>query len=146
MTPSDARNDPFPAFRFEIRLDDLPPAGFSECTGLQLETEVQDYPEGGLNTYLRKFPGRTKQANLMLRRGIVDRQLWDWYYDLTQGVVKLRNGTIAVHDPAGGNPVMEWRFWRAFPSKWSGPDLNATQNNIAVETLELCHQGLERSQ
>ena len=146
MTLTNARNDPFLAFRFEIRLDDLPPAGFSECTGLQLETEVQDYPEGGLNAYLLKFPGRTKQANLTLRRGIVDRQLWDWYYDITQGVVKLRNGTIAVHDPAGRDLVMEWRFWRAFPTKWSGPDLNAIQNNIAVETLELCHQGLERSQ
>ena len=146
MTLSNARNDPFLAFRFEIRLDDLPPAGFSECTGLQLETEVQDYPEGGLNAYLLKFPGRTKQANLTLRRGIVDRQLWDWYYDITQGVVKLRNGTIAVHDPTGGTPVMEWRFWRAFPHQVVGAGPERYPNNIAVETLELCHQGLERSQ
>lgn len=143
--PSD-RQDPFLAFRFEIKLDNLPVAGFSECTGLQFETEVQDYPEGGLNSYVRKFPGRIKQSNITLKRGIIDRIVWDWYYDLTQGKVTYRNGSIFVRDPSGGQVVMEWNFKRAFPAKWIGPDLNATQNNVAVETLELCHQGLERRQ
>ena len=144
MAASGDRNDPFVVFRFTIEMDDLSVAGFSECTGLQIETEVQDYPEGGLNTHLLKFPGRTRQSNLTLKRGIVDRLVWDWFYDLTQGKVKFRNGSILVRDPSGGEVVMEWQFKRAFPTKWVGPDLNATQNNVAVETLELCHQGLER--
>lgn len=138
------RKDPFVAFRFEIRLDDLPVAGFSECTGLQMETEVQDYNEGGLNTHVRKFPTRTKQSNLVLKRGIVDKVMWDWYWDLTRGVVTRRNGSIIVRDPSGSTVVMEWHFQCAFPSKWTGPDLNATQNNVAIETLELVHCGLER--
>lgn len=144
MAEPSNRNDPFVVFRFEITIDDLPMAGFSECLGLTVETEVKDYPEGGLNTHLRKFPGRTKQTNLTLKRGIVDRDLWDWYYEVTQGRVRYRNGTIMVKDPSGAENVMEWRFKRAFPLKWSGSDLNATQNNVAVETLELVHQGLER--
>ncbi len=139
------RKDPFVAFRFEVRLDDLPVAGFSECTGLQMETEVQDYSEGGLNTHVRKFPTRTKQSNLVLKRGIVDQVMWDWYWDLTRGVVKLRNGSIIVRDPSGSTVVMEWQFYCAFPSKWTGPELNATQNNVAIETLELVHTGLERT-
>jgi phage tail-like protein len=141
-----ARNDPFLAYRFEIRLDDLAAGGFSECSGLQLETEVFDYPEGGLNTHLHRFPTRTRQANVVLKRGIVDRELWDWYFELTRGAIRYRNGAILIRDPSGGAVVMEWQFRQAFPCKWQGPDLNATQSNVAVEMLELCHQGLERRQ
>jgi phage tail-like protein len=144
MAQSDSRNDPVPAFRFELDIDSLPVAGFSECTGLQLEIEVQDYPEGGLNTVLRKFPGRTKQSNLTLKRGIVDRRLWDWLYAATEGRIIFRGGSVILRDPSGADEVMRWRFERAFPTKLSGPDLNASQNSVAVETLELCHEGLRR--
>ncbi len=143
MAETGKRHDPFPAFRFEVTLDDEPAGGFSECTGLQLETEVQDYQEGGLNEFVRKFPTRVKQSNLVLKRGIVDRRLWDWYYALAEGKVDLRGGSILVRDPAGDEVLVRWEFVDAFPCKWQGPDLNATQNNVAVETLELCHQGLK---
>jgi phage tail-like protein len=144
VAASGARDDPFPAFRFEVVMDDMPVSAFSECTGLQLEMEIHDHQEGGLNGHVLKFPGRTKQSNITLKRGVVDRRMWDWFYDFTQGVVRFRNGSIVVRDPSGGSVAMEWRFTRAFPTKWVGPDLNASQNNVAVETLELCHQGLER--
>ncbi len=144
MPSTGDRQDPFVAFRFEIRIDALPVGGFSECSGLQLETEVQDYAEGGFNQHLRKFPGRTKQTNLTLKRGIVDRELHDWYLNLVGGSVSLKSGSILVHDPSGGEVTIEWQFQRAFPCKWIGPDLNATQNNVAVETMEICHQGLVR--
>lgn len=143
MTTGD-RNDPFLAFRFEIRLDDQPVGGFSECSGLQLETEVHSYQEGGVNTHELKFPTRTKQTNITLKRGIVDGALWDWHHELVQGQVKRRNGSILVYDLSGENVEIEWRFEQAFPCKWMGPDLNATQNNVAVETLELCYHTLKR--
>jgi phage tail-like protein len=72
--------------------------------------------------------------------------MWDWYYDLTRGDIRFRNGSVVVRDPSGDNVVMEWQFRDAFPSKWLGPELNATQNSVAIETLEICHQGLERIQ
>lgn len=144
MAETADRNDPFPAFRFEVKIDDLPVAGFSECSGLQLETELHDYNEGGLNNIVRKFPTRTKQSNLVLKRGIVDRQLWDWYFSLTEGQITFKGGSILLRDPSGEKVVMEWNFQRAFPCKLHGPELNATQNQVAVETLELCHQGLKR--
>lgn len=140
-------NDPIPAFRFEISLgEDLPVAGFSEVGGLSVELEVQEYAEGGINTHMHKLPGRTKQANLTLKRGIVDRKMWDWFYDITLGKFKSRNGAIRLRDPSGGDVVMEWYIYDAFPVKWSGPELNATQNSVAVESLELAHQGLVRRQ
>jgi phage tail-like protein len=141
---ADTRNDPFPAFRFEVQIDGMAASGFSECSGLTLEITTEDYAEGGQNSYMRKFPGRTKQTNLVFKHGIVDSRLWDWFYDLTQGSVTLRGGTIIVYDPSGSEQVMIWSFKDAFPVKWSGPDLNASQNAVAVETLEICHQGLTR--
>jgi phage tail-like protein len=144
MAETGVRSDPCMTFRFEIKLDDLAVGGFSDCAGLQLETEVQDYAEGGLNSHLLKFPSRSKQSNLILKRGVVDRHLWDWYYGLTQGEIRLRSGSILVRDAAGEQILMEWQFRRAFPCKWVGPELNAAQSNVAVETFELCHQGLER--
>jgi phage tail-like protein len=146
MPETGARNDPYFAFRFEVQFDDISVGGFSECSGLQLETEVFDYSEGGLNTHVRKFVTRTKQTNLTLKHGIVDRVLWDWYYDITRGDIRFRNGSVVVRDPSGDQVVMEWQFREAFPSKWMGPELNATQNSVAIETLEICHQGLERIQ
>lgn len=138
------RTDPFLAFRFEVNLDGLAVAGFSECTGLQWETETQDYLEGGVNTHVHKFPTRTKQSNLVLKRGIVDRVMWNWYWDLTRGLVQLRTGAVLVRDPSGNDVVMQWEFSDAFPSKWTGPDLNATQNNVAIESMEIVHTGLKR--
>ena len=138
------RKDPFFAFRYLVSLDRTLAGGFSECSGIELETETHDYNEGGLNTHVLKFPTRTKQVNIVLKRGIVDWELWDWYYKLTQGDVEFRNGLITLYDPSGSEVVAKWEFKQAFPSKWTGPQLNATQNNVAVETLELCHHGLNR--
>ena len=143
MAETGKRQDPFLAFRYEVQFDDLPVAGFSEITGLMLETEIQDYAEGGLNSHLRKFAGRSKQTNLVLKRGIVDRELFQWFWDQTQGIVKRRSGSIVVKDPAGDADVLTFQFRDALPAKWSGPELNAGQSAVALETLELVHEGLE---
>lgn len=145
MAESSSRRDPFLAFRFEVRISGLSLGGFSECTGLGLETEVEEYAEGGLNTHLRKFPGRTKQTNLTLKAGVADRVLHDWYTDLVAGRFERRDGSLLLHEPDGGAVVAQWEFVEAFPSKWTGPDLNATQSAVAVETLEICHEGLRRT-
>jgi phage tail-like protein len=141
---ADQRNDPVPTFRFTVRFDDLPPGGFSDCTGLTVETEVQDFREGGLNTHTWKFVTRSKQSNLTLKRGIVNRVLWQWYDDIVNGKMQFRNGTIIVHDPAGEKDALEFQIIHAFPVKWAGSDLSASQNNLAVETVEFAHQGLQR--
>ncbi|WP_086930816.1 phage tail protein [Agarilytica rhodophyticola] len=138
------RNDPFLSFRFVVLLDGITLAGFSECSGLQLETEFEEYMEGGENLFVHKFPTRTKQSNLVLKRGIVDRELWDWYAALIQGQVRPKDGIIVVYDPSGSYPQIVWQFSDALPQKWQGPDLNASQSNVAVETLELSYFRLER--
>lgn len=138
-------NDPFPGFLFEIRLDGVLAGGFSECSGLQLETEFQDYNEGGQNSFVHKFPTRTKQNNVTLKRGVVDRSIWAWYWDLTQGKIVRRTLSIVVYQPDGTRLAI-WNLNDALPSKWVGPDLNATQNNVAVETVELCYKQMGEQQ
>lgn len=145
MSSTDTRRDPITAFRFTVTFDDLPPVGFSDCTGLSLETEVLEYAEGGLNTHTWRFAGRTKQTNLLLKHGLVDRLLWDWHQANANGDFRARNCTIRVQDPSGSQDLLEFDLVDAFPVKWIGPELSASGNTLAIETLELAHQGLKRS-
>jgi phage tail-like protein len=144
MPETGTRRDPVPAFRFTVAFDDLPPGGFSDCTGLQSEVEVQEYAEGGLNTHTWKLAGRAKQGNVTFKRGIVNKVLWDWYHAIATGDFKARNCSIYVHDASGSEDVLEFQLADAFPVKWQGPELGAGQNNLAIETLEVAHQGLTR--
>jgi len=144
MPETGSRLDPVPAFRFTVAFDDLPPGGFSDCTGLQSEVEVQEYAEGGLNTHTWKLPGRSKQGNVTFKRGIVSKVLWDWYRAIANGDFKARNCSIYVHDASGSEDVLEFHLADAFPAKWLGPDLGAGQNNLSIETMEVAHQGLTR--
>lgn len=145
MPSSGARNDPVPAFRFTVRFDDFPPGGFTDVTGLQMEAEVQDFREGGRNGNTLKFVTRVKQsANLVCKRGIVDKNLWDWFQEIARGTMRFRNGSVIVHDDSGTNDLLEYHVLQAFPVKWSASDLGAMQNAVAVETVEFAHQGVER--
>jgi phage tail-like protein len=138
-----ARNDPFPAFCFELRLSDLAAGGFSEVRGLEIEIEMKDYPEGGANDWPHRLPGKAKSPPLVCRHGLVDRLLFDWCQELVTGTVRFRNGRILLKDQSG-RTVAEWTFDRALPSKWSGPELNANDSSVAMESLELVHHGLKR--
>jgi phage tail-like protein len=144
MPETATRVDPLLAFRFRVSFDDLPPAGFSACTGLEVETEVFEYAEGGGNSHLLRFPTRTKHMRLTLRRGIAGSAYWDWYDDIVDGLIRERNGTIAILNPDGGGVAAEWQVRDAFPCKWSGPELTADQSAVAIEALELAHHGLRR--
>ena len=139
------RTDPHPAFRFEIRVDGLTSGGFSECSGLASETEVVEYREGGLNERVHKFVGSMRQPNLVLRRGMVGRELHDWHAELAAGKVTPRDGVIRVYDASGEQVVMEWRFRAALPIRWLGPELKALESRVAVEVLELAHEGFIRA-
>lgn len=145
MPATASRSDPFLAFRFEVSFTGLGTVGFSDCTGIGLETETFDYQEGGENSRFHRLPTRSKQSNLVLKRGIINRQLWDWHHAQTHGVLQRLSGKIVVKNPAGGADVMVFEFTNAFPVKLTGPDLTASQNAVAVETLELAHDGITRT-
>ena len=138
------RLDPFQAFNFWVEIEGILVGGFSECTGLQVETEVETYAEGGLNDYTHQFRGRAKYAPLVLKRGLtLNDHLWRWHQNVIEGDFERKNGTIYLLN-ATHIPVVWWNFRKAFPSKWTGPELRANSNEVAVESIELLHQGLSR--
>jgi len=139
------RNDPYLSVNFLVEIDGLVVGGFQEVTGLQVETEVEDYREGGVNEYVHRLAGPTKYPqNLVLKKGLTDVEgLWKWHQRVVRGTIKRRNGSIYLLDRAG-LPAMWWNFSGAYPVKWSGPDFRAEQGAVAVEQLELVHRGISK--
>jgi phage tail-like protein len=137
------RHDPVLAFCFAVEISGLLVAGFSEVSGLQAEIEVQEYREGGVNGYVHKRAGPVKYtSNLTLKKGITDStELWSWYRDVMNGRIQRKPVDVVLMNSAGE----EWRRWKlqnAYPVKWTGPDMKAAASEVAVETLELAHEGL----
>jgi phage tail-like protein len=138
------RADPYQACNFLVEIEGVLVGGFSECTGLQVETEYLDYREGGLNDYVHRLAGPTKYPPLILKHGLTQIDgLWNWHQDVTQGKINRKNGTIYLLDKVR-IPVMFWNFKEAFPLKYTGPDFRADSASVAFESVELAHRGLSR--
>jgi phage tail-like protein len=138
------RSDPYKNFNFRVEIDNLTIAGFSECSGLGSEVDVIEYREGG-DHLVRKLPGLRKFNNITLKRGITkSSELQDWHKNILNGVPDRRNGAIILLDD-DRTEVVRWKFSNAFPRKWEGPNLNAKGNEVAIETLEIACEGIERS-
>ena len=143
--PPPQRDDPYKAFNFLVEIEGVARAAFSEVGGLGSETAVIEYRVGGAPNTVRKLPGLTKYANIVLRRGITqDAELWNWRKSVVQGEVDRRNGSIILLDD-NRTEVVRWNFFDGWISKWEGPLLNAKGNEVAIETIEIAHEGLERA-
>ena len=143
------RDDPYPAFNFEVTITGVSDDGqavrgsFSEVSGLEVEITPIEYRNGSEDITVRKIPGLKKFTNITLKRGVVgDLTFWNWIKSALDGQVRRADGTIVLLDE-NRQEVLRWNFRRAWPCKWTGPTLNAKTNEIAIETLEICHEGLE---
>jgi phage tail-like protein len=135
--------DPYGNYNFLVEMDGITRAAFQECSGFDSTIDVIEHREGGENTTLRKLPGMTKYSNIVLKWGMTDdTDLYDWHRQVVLGDIERKNGSIVVLDRKG-EEVARWNFYRAWPTKWDGPDLNAEGNDVAIETLELAHEGVE---
>ena len=148
---------PLPAFNFYISLIDASAnplmtatsvasafllGGFSECTGLESEIQIEEYRAGGLNDRVFKFPTRANFTNITLSRGIgFSEDLYLWHDEFLKGEGKRRNGMIYLANEAKV-PIKCWTFENGIPVKWSGPALNATTSAVAIEKLEIAHEKL----
>src|SRR6266571_6054779 len=136
--------DPYVSFRFRAEIDSLLVSGFSEVTGLTFETEVETFREGGVNAHEWQLAGPTKfPSRLILKRGLADADaLWSWYRDVMNGSIVRKSVTIVLLNHAG-EEKWRWVFRGACPVKWSGPEFRAGAAEIAFESIELVHNGLE---
>jgi len=148
---------PVVSFNFNVRLLDTaqpgtailttisppPGGGFSECVGLESTMQVEERREGGRNDGVLKFPGRIGGANIRLKRGVgISKDLWGWHENYLLGRGKRRDGVIELFNDSG-DVVATWRFRRGIPIRWVGPNLVAGQSSVAVEELEIAHEGLK---
>lgn len=146
MATGDQPKDVFRGYRFKVVIDGITRAGFRECTGLDASNDAVDYREGDQPPHLLKLVGLQKFSNITLKRGITDDvDLWKWRQMAMKGNVKemRKNVQIKILDDEG-NEAVEWTLLRAWPTKWTGPTLNATANEVAIDTIELTHEGLDR--
>ena len=140
-----ARDDPYKAYNFRVEIDGITVAAFCEVSGLSNETEVISYRVGGEPTAVRKLPGLTTYANLVLRRGITKNdELWNWRKTVLDGAVERRNGMIVLLAD-DGTDLVRWTFVDGWVAKYESSDLNAKANEVAIETIEIAHEGLERA-
>ena len=137
--------DPYRGFRFKVQIDGITKAGFREVSGLDAGTDAVDYRDGD-GTTMRKLAGLQKFSNITLKRGITtDQDLWKWRSMVMDGKIKdaRKNGQIILLDDEG-KEAAEWTFTDGWPTKLTFPTFNATANEVAIDTLEITHEGLKR--
>lgn len=140
-----ARVDPYKNFRFLVEIDNIVQAGFSDCSGFRSNVEVIEYREGGDAATVRKLPGKTSYPDITLKWGLTDsRDLYDWHRTAIAGRIERKNGSIVVLDDTGQEKV-RWNFFSAWPSKWDGPDFSAKGNDVAIDTLTVSCERVERA-
>ena len=142
------RKDPYRNSRFLLEIDGITQAGFSDVTIPDISTDPVEYREGNEDTTVRKLPGLTKYGNLTLKWGITDSlEMFNWRKLVTQGKMgDARKNIAVILMDEEGNAAARWEFKEAWPTKYDAPDLSAKGNDIAIETLEIVHEGMDRTQ
>lgn len=140
---TDQRNDPYRGYNFVLEIDNLPKGAFSEVGGLTAEGDAVDYREGAdVQPNVRKLVGLRKFTNITLKRGYTqDSSLWQWYTNILNGLPDRRNVTIVLMNEAR-QPVLRWHAENAWINKIEGPALKGSGNDVAMESVELVHEGL----
>jgi phage tail-like protein len=138
------KEETVPAIFFELKLD---VAGrsvgyFTEVSGLSGELETLSYNEGGRNDRVHKLPTRIKHPNLVLKRGVTTLDSLQKWFDTNKTAPEMTNITLTMYNHALA-PVRRWKFENAIPVKWTGPQFNVAQNQIATETIEIAHEGVK---
>jgi phage tail-like protein len=147
--PPVLRDDPYAGYNFEVVITGVSDDGtavrgsFAEASGLEVTIDPIEYRNGSEDITMRKVPGLKKFSNITLKRGVIgDLAFWNWVVEGMNGLVRRTEGSVILLDE-NRREVMRWNFKRGWPCKWTGPGLNAKNNEIAMETLEICHEGLE---
>lgn len=139
------RNDPYRVYNFFVEIDGIQRAGFRECSGLDTAQDPIEYREGNDALTVHKLPGLVKYSNISLKWGTTDdAALWDWRKKVMDASIERKNGSIVLMNDAGEEKA-RWNFVEGWPTKWTGPSFNATGNEVAIETLEISHEGLVKA-
>ena len=134
---------PIPKFHFEVKWDSNV-MSFQEVSGLDVEAQPIEYRAGDSPVFSTvKMPGIKKYSNITMKKGVFksDNKFWDWFNQIKMNTIKRIPVTISLLDESG-SPTMVWTLTNAFPTKITGTDLKSDGNEVAVETIEIAHEGL----
>ena len=136
---------PLPKFYFKVHLDSQDSSvSFQEVSGIDTETQPIEYRAGDSKQFSTiKMPGIAKFGNVTMKKGIFvnDNNFWKWYDAIKMNTIKRETVVIQLLDESG-SPTMTWTLANAWPTKISSTDLKSDGNEVAIETLELAHEGL----
>jgi phage tail-like protein len=136
---------PLPKFRFEVDLgSQLKAVAFQEVSGMDVENQIIEYRKSNSPLFSTvKMPGITKYGNITMKRGVFlnDNTFWNWHNEIKMNIIKRRTVIIKLLDE-GGKVTMQWQLLNAWPTKISSTDLKSDGNEVAVDTIEIAHEGL----
>ena len=135
---------PLPKFYFQVKIGDTEVA-FQEVSGLDIEAQIIEYRHGNSKEFSTvKMPGIKKSGNVTLKKGVFvkDNSFWDWFSQISMNTIERKTVVISLLDE-GGNPTMVWTLNNAWPTKITGTDMKSDGNEVAVETIEVVHEGLK---
>lgn len=151
-------SNPLPGFRFAVTFAESTDvsgagsgagvrqisAGFQEVTGLESKLEIHEYKEGGRNDFTHKHVTQANFGNITLKRGVATTpDLWTWYDQVRQGSFGARRSLLIAQLDYDGSAALVWYVLRALPAKYTGPGWNAGQSSVAIESIEIAHEGLQ---
>lgn len=135
---------PHGKFRYKVEIDGLDAGGFSEVSGFDVSIDVMEYREGDMVRTPMKVPGLRKYSNITLKQGLADSMvLYDWIISGVDGAVDRKTITITLLDEEEA-PAASWQVINAWPMKYTAPDFNASSSEVAIESLEIAHEGMVR--
>ena len=137
--------DPYRAYNFKLLINNVTEGHFTEVGGLGVKVETISYREAGNNSVVRAIPGRVTYTPVTLRFGLTSSvDLWEWLMTAVEGKVSRRNVSIVMLDSSGAAEALRWNLVNAWPQEWYGSPLDAMSRELAVETLVLAHDGIQR--
>ena len=135
---------PYGKFRYKVEIDGLEAGGFSEASGFDASIDVIEYREGDMVQTPMKLPGLKKYGNITLKKGVADSMvMYEWMIAGVEGEVERKTITITILDETE-TATASWQVINAWPAKYTAPDFNATASEVAIETLEIAHEGMTR--
>jgi phage tail-like protein len=141
-----SRTDPYLGYNFRVVIDSITSAAFKDCSGLDSSTSAVTYREGtDLSTVPRQLQGLSSHGTIKLGRGIATNQdLWTWQENVRDGKVDRRSLSIELWDPTNKTKKIQWDFRAVWPTRWTGPSFDATSDAVAIESVELVHEGIDK--
>jgi phage tail-like protein len=137
--------DPYRNYNFKLEIQGVTQGHFTECTNIGVRIQAIAYREGGLQQVVRRLPGRVEYADVTLRYGLTPSiELWQWFMTAVQGKVERKNVSIILLNADGVTEVMRWNLVNVWPREWRGAPLDALAQEVAIESLTLVFETLER--